>query len=77
MQNISVAGRTGVALYSLSLKKWKLFGNESQEKDFVVTGGLLWWNDFTIMGTYETTKTTISPLQLIFCTYRKLQLDGV
>jgi RAB6A-GEF complex partner protein 1 len=49
-QNISVAGRTGVALYSIPTKKWKLFGNETQEKDFVVTGGLLWWNDFTIMG---------------------------
>ncbi|XP_053693851.1 guanine nucleotide exchange factor subunit Rich [Sabethes cyaneus] len=51
--NIAVAGRTGVALYSFNSRKWKLFGNETQEKDFVVTGGLLWWNEFVIMGCYS------------------------
>jgi RAB6A-GEF complex partner protein 1 len=64
MQNISVAGRTGVALYSLSIKKWKLFGNETQEKDFVVTGGLLWWNDFTIMGIKRIMDTSFAPFKL-------------
>lgn len=34
-------------------RKWKLFGNETQEKDFVTTGGLLWWNDFVVMGCYS------------------------
>lgn len=34
-------------------RKWKLFGNEKQEKDFVVTGGLLWWQEFIIMGCYS------------------------
>lgn len=48
-----VAGRTGIAIYSLLSRKWKLFGNESQEKDFIVTGGLLWWEDFVIMGCYS------------------------
>uniref|UniRef100_A0A7G3B864 Protein RIC1 homolog n=1 Tax=Lutzomyia longipalpis TaxID=7200 RepID=A0A7G3B864_LUTLO len=51
--NLAVAGRLGLALYSLSTRKWKLFGNETQEKDFVVTGGLLWWNEFIIMGCYS------------------------
>lgn len=51
--SVAVAGRTGVALYSFSTRKWKLFGNETQEKDFVVTGGLLWWNEFVIMGCYS------------------------
>ncbi|XP_055636034.1 guanine nucleotide exchange factor subunit Rich isoform X2 [Toxorhynchites rutilus septentrionalis] len=51
--NVAVAGRTGVALYSFNSRKWKLFGNETQEKDFVVTGGLLWWNEFVIMGCYS------------------------
>ncbi|KAL1395671.1 hypothetical protein pipiens_011073 [Culex pipiens pipiens] len=51
--NVAVAGRTGVALYSFNTRKWKLFGNETQEKDFVVTGGLLWWNEFVIMGCYS------------------------
>lgn len=51
--NIAVAGRLGVAMYSVVTRKWKLFGNESQEKDFVVTGGLLWWNTFAVMGCYS------------------------
>lgn len=34
-------------------RKWKLFGNETQEKDFVVTGGLLWWRDHVVMGCYS------------------------
>lgn len=48
-----MAGRTGVAIYSMITRKWKLFGNETQEKDFIVTGGLLWWDDFIIMGCYS------------------------
>lgn len=40
-------------MYSLITRKWKLFGNETQEKDFIVTGGLLWWDDFIIMGCYS------------------------
>lgn len=33
-------------------RKWKLFGNETQEKDFVVTGGLLWWHEYVVTGEY-------------------------
>lgn len=51
--NIAVAGRTGMALYSLLTRKWKLFGNETQEKDFVVSGAILWWNNFVILGSYS------------------------
>ncbi|GAB6022149.1 hypothetical protein CHUAL_006288 [Chamberlinius hualienensis] len=50
---LAVAGRTGVAHCCLQTKKWKLFGNETQEKDFVVTGGLLWWQDHLILGCYN------------------------
>merc|ERR1719193_2292806 len=35
--SIAVAGRTGFAHYSTLTRKWKMFGNETQEKDFVVT----------------------------------------
>lgn len=51
--HLAVAGRTGLAHYSMSTKKWKLFGNESQEKDFVVSGGLLWWKGFIVCGCYS------------------------
>ena len=53
MQHVAVAGRTGVAHYSLLTRRWKLFGNENQEKDFVVTGGLMWWRQLLIMGCYN------------------------
>ncbi|CAH1163628.1 unnamed protein product [Phaedon cochleariae] len=51
--NIAVAGRTGLAHYSMQSRRWKLFGNETQEKDFIVAGGLLWWRDYVIMGCYS------------------------
>ena len=52
-EHIAVAGRTGFAHYSIILRKWRLFGNETQEKDFIVTGGLLWWRDHIVMGCYN------------------------
>lgn len=52
-QYLAVAGRTGLAHYSVLTRKWRLFGNETQEKDFIVTGGLLWWKDFIIVGCYN------------------------
>lgn len=51
--NIAVAGRTGFAIYSLITRKWKLFGNETQEKDFVVTGGIVWLRDYVLLGNYS------------------------
>lgn len=48
-----MAGRTGIAHYSMLTRRWKLFGNESQEKDFIVAGGLLWWRDYIILGCYS------------------------
>ncbi|XP_048483589.1 guanine nucleotide exchange factor subunit Rich [Plutella xylostella] len=51
--HLCVAGRTGLAHYSCVTRKWKLFGNETQEKDFVVTGGMLWWRDYIVIGCYS------------------------
>lgn len=51
--HIAVAGRTGFAIYSLITRKWKLFGNETQEKDFVVTGGIVWLKDYVLLGCYS------------------------
>jgi uncharacterized membrane protein SpoIIM required for sporulation len=34
-------------------RKWKLFGNECQERDFIVTGGLLWYRGYLITSSYS------------------------
>ncbi|XP_017769219.1 PREDICTED: guanine nucleotide exchange factor subunit Rich [Nicrophorus vespilloides] len=52
-QSMAIAGRTGLAHYSMQSRRWKLFGNESQEKDFIVSGGLLWWHDYMVLGCYS------------------------
>ncbi|KAM6169669.1 guanine nucleotide exchange factor subunit RIC1 [Rhynchocyon petersi] len=52
-QNIAVVGRFGFAHYSLLTKKWKLFGNITQEQNMIVTGGLAWWNDFIVLACYN------------------------
>ncbi|KAI9565342.1 hypothetical protein GHT06_009134 [Daphnia sinensis] len=56
-ENLAGAGRTGFALYSFTTRRWKLFGNESQERDFVVAGGLLWLGSggqaHVVMGYYN------------------------
>ncbi|XP_053614374.1 guanine nucleotide exchange factor subunit Rich [Plodia interpunctella] len=51
--NVCVAGRAGLAHYNCAARRWKLFGNEAQEKDFVVTGGMLWWRDYIVVGCYS------------------------
>ncbi|XP_011503887.1 PREDICTED: guanine nucleotide exchange factor subunit Rich [Ceratosolen solmsi marchali] len=52
-ESIAVAGKTGLAHYSMLSRKWKLFGNEYQERDFVVTGGLLWYHGYLITSSYS------------------------
>ncbi|RXM97588.1 RAB6A-GEF complex partner protein 1 [Acipenser ruthenus] len=52
-QCVAVAGRFGFAHYSFLTRKWKLFGNITQEQNMVVTGGLVWWNDFIVIACYN------------------------
>ena len=53
---IGVAGIYGYAVFSLSRRKWKLFGNETQEKNVICRGGLTWWNNILIVGCYNFTE---------------------
>lgn len=46
---LAVAGTNGFTHYSFLTRKWKIFGNADQEKEFQITGGLLWWRDFICM----------------------------
>ena len=50
---VAVAGRTGLAHYNVHTTKWTLFGNQTQEKDFIVTGGMLWWRSFLVIGCFN------------------------
>ncbi|XP_033979119.1 RAB6A-GEF complex partner protein 1 isoform X2 [Trematomus bernacchii] len=54
-QCMAVAGRRGFAHYSLFTRKWKLFGNITQEQNMTVTGGLAWWKDFVVVACYNYT----------------------
>lgn len=52
-QNIAITGLNGLAMYSLLQRRWKLFGNENHERDFIVTGGFLWFHEYLICGCYN------------------------
>lgn len=54
-QCMAVAGKRGFAHYSLFTRKWKLFGNITQEQNMTVTGGLAWWKDFVMVACYNFT----------------------
>ncbi|XP_026491638.2 guanine nucleotide exchange factor subunit Rich isoform X1 [Vanessa tameamea] len=54
-QHVCVAGRAGLAHYSCAARRWKLFGNEAHERDFVVAAGVLWWRDYIVAGCYSIT----------------------
>lgn len=47
-QFIAIAGSRGFAHYNVSSEKWKVFGNELQEKSFSVTG-IIWCQSFIII----------------------------
>ncbi|XP_014777792.1 guanine nucleotide exchange factor subunit RIC1 isoform X1 [Octopus bimaculoides] len=69
-QCIAVAGKTGLAHYAL--RKWKLFGNETQERDLVVFGGLTWWKDFICVAC----NNLVSHKDEIRCYPRSSKLDN-
>ncbi len=81
---LAVAGRTGFAHYSVSTRKWRLFGNETQEKDFIVTGGILWWQENIIMGCYNlvrdheynTANLRYFLQKLMYCLFNTILLVG-
>ncbi|XP_043917084.1 guanine nucleotide exchange factor subunit RIC1 [Protopterus annectens] len=55
-QCVAVAGQFGFAHYSLISRRWKLFGNITQEQNMKVTGGLSWWKDCIILACFNLTE---------------------
>lgn len=50
---LAIAGARGLAHCYLPSQKWKLFGNENQERDFIGYGGLAWWSNFIVCPGYN------------------------
>lgn len=45
---VAVAGRRGLVHYSVNSGRWKTFSNENMENDFVVRGGMCWYQHILI-----------------------------
>lgn len=45
---VAVAGSRGLAHYSINSGRWKTFGNQQMEQDFVVRGGMCWYQHILI-----------------------------
>jgi len=45
---VAVAGRRGLAHYSISSGRWKTFGNEVAENEFLVRGGMCWYQNILV-----------------------------
>ncbi|KAI8089450.1 RIC1-domain-containing protein [Halteromyces radiatus] len=45
---IAIAGRRGLAHFSTLSSRWKLFGNQQQEQQILVRGGLVWYKQILI-----------------------------
>ncbi|KAI1443970.1 RIC1-domain-containing protein [Annulohypoxylon stygium] len=45
---VAVAGRRGLAHYSVNSGRWKTFANEAMENDFQVRGGMCWYQHILV-----------------------------
>lgn len=45
---VAVAGRRGLAHYSINSSRWKTFANEAMENEFQVRGGMCWYQNILV-----------------------------
>ena len=67
---IAVAGKSGLCHYAAFSKRWKLFGNETQEHDMMVTGGMTWWKDYICAACFDITEQRDEVSEKIFSVIR-------
>ncbi|KAK6539739.1 hypothetical protein TWF694_009939 [Orbilia ellipsospora] len=67
---IAIAGRRGLAHYSVHSGRWKTFVNDTMENDFVVRGGMCWYHHILVAAVES---DDMSELRLYS---RELQLDN-
>ncbi|KAJ2773586.1 WD40 repeat protein [Coemansia nantahalensis] len=48
-QHVAVAGRRGVAHYSMATFRWRMFRSQQQEASFTCVGGLLWYQEHLVV----------------------------
>ncbi|KAK3330321.1 RIC1-domain-containing protein [Apodospora peruviana] len=53
---VAVAGRRGLAHYSVSSGRWKIFANQAMENEFQVRGGMCWYQNI-LVAAVEANKT--------------------
>ncbi|CAB3411376.1 unnamed protein product [Caenorhabditis bovis] len=70
-RHLTVAGERGFAYCSLIHRRWKIFGNESQEKNFLVTGGMFVWED-AVLGAVGTNLDSDKPVLALYPTSQRL-----
>ncbi|CAG8457736.1 2822_t:CDS:10 [Acaulospora colombiana] len=71
---IAIAGRRGLAHYNVSSGRWKLFGNQQQEQEFAVRGGLLWFRQILVAACENVRSHTYESASIIFLIDGKLIL---
>uniref|UniRef100_A0A1I7ZIN4 Protein RIC1 homolog n=1 Tax=Steinernema glaseri TaxID=37863 RepID=A0A1I7ZIN4_9BILA len=52
-RTLVVAGQTGFCFCNIHTGKWRLFGNETQERNFLITGGITLWNEQIVAVGYD------------------------
>jgi hypothetical protein len=58
---VAVAGRRGLAHYSVNSGRWKTFTNEMAENEFSIRGGMCWYQHILIAAVEHGSQTEVSP----------------